>query len=1741
MTPDGTGRPWVAEVLASGLHTRVNARAPAWLVACVVACVIGASPPLQAETIENTAYVHYEDPDSGTVTSLVSNTVVTEVLPVPTPAELEFRRYDPDLPDGSTLPFDGGMCQVGDSFVPLPAVEDLDGNPVDGDGRTDEAPGFYAGEPIMIVVRDLNRNADPLAREYVQVEITTSTGDAETLQLRETGPDTAEFAGAIQSVVMPPAATPYDCILSLEDQAEIVARYTDTDFPLDTVARAVSGYAPLPPDRAILRLEQTVSRQVVERGDFLQYRLVVRNIHTAPATQVRIDDVLPPGVRYRGGSLRVGAAADRLPDPEIAADGRSFSIPVGTLAGGASETATFVAEVGAGAQGPELANGAIARGALDITSNPTETVVRMERALATGRFTIIGTVTLGSCEAADAGGERAPPVGVPGVRLMMEDGTFVSTDEQGAYHFEGVRPGTHVVQLDLPSLPPGTQPVRCRQDTRFAGRTGSQFVEGQGGSLQRADFTLARKAPERGEVGVRLLVPAPGRLAIEADVGKAPVDDLRLIAMLPTGAKYVAGSATADGAPTADPQVTGNAVVFEPGDTGANWRKRFEFSIEGATCEAGEAVAKALASFKYESRPERTPAAELRWPCGPPDGGPAASDRATTTVAIAPEGAMASPYAEQMRVRAGILSDIEADGGGDVDWFEGQAPGRDWVFPGPKHNPRAPTTRVVLKYQPGDKVVLRVNGVEVPALNFDGTTSNPAKTIAIGVWRGVDLVEGDNLLQAEIIGAGGDVVATLERTVHYANGVARAELVPEQSILVADGIHNPVIAVRMLDKSGHPVRAGVTGEYSISPPYMAAIGAGAAQNRRIVGLDRAGPTWRIEGDEGIAYIELAPTNTAGSFTLGFDFPGAERAQQIEGWLKSAPRDWVVVGFAKGSVGYETLADNMEPLPEGEDGSGMRGDGQVSFYAKGRVLGQWMLTLAYDSDKPTDELQRRGLLSAIDPQQYYTLYGDDTQQGYDASSSEKLYLKLERDQFYALFGDFQTGLDRNELSRYQRVLNGVKVEYRGPLFAFNGFAAETSQNFARDELPGDGTSGLYRLTHAGLLVNSERVRIETRDRYHSERIVESRELVRHLDYDIDYDNGTLFFREPVPSRDFDLNPVFVVVDYETRGGAGEYLNAGGRASVRLMDGKLEAGATYIRDEDFGGRSRLAGVDARFRPSEADEIRAEYASTEGRNPAGARSGNAWLVEWQHRGDDYDLLAYARRQDPGFGLGQQNRSEGGMAKAGVQGRWRVDERFALQGEAYRLENLASGAVRHAARLEATYRGDGWGARAGLQWARDEAAGGKTAESRQVTLGANRALMDGRLELDARADFSLGGRNDSVDFPTRFQVGAAYRITQDFRILAQHEITDGEDRDTSTTRIGFEVSPWKNAKLRSTLNQSRISEYGPRTFAVFGLDQKFMVGEHWSFDAAIDSSRAFNESGREPLVVDPSQPIAAGGIRDGGALTEDFVAVSGGAAYRTGLWAWNARAEARHGDAERYGFTSSFLRQARDGVAFAAGLQAFSQGNADGSKGLLANAQLSWAYRPGGSRWSMLDKLEFRLDEIRGGAGQPVLGQATIAAVGDARSRRLVNNFVLNYMSDAWAGGEGGHEVLDLDQRSQLSLYYGSKYVLDSFGTDDYAGYTDILGAEWRYDLGPRLDVGLRASVLHSWRDHSVAYAFGPSLGFSPFDNAWVSVGYNLRGFHDRDFEQSHHTAKGAYLVFRLKFDQHTFGLDGPARAEH
>jgi uncharacterized repeat protein (TIGR01451 family) len=1754
-------------------RARAGAVRLGWLLGAALAVVVPGCAA--AASIFNTAVVSYRDASNpGQVITVKSNTVETPLLPAPTPASLQFLRYDPTASGASPTPIDGTQCRVaGGSFAPAPGVVGSDGQPVDPAApQADQADGYYVGEPAIVTINDPNRNADPSTREYTDVDLSTTTGDAETLRLQETGPDTGVFAGAIQTVAVPPAATQYDCELSLAAYAQSTARYTDTDFPLDALAVAAAGYAPLQ-THTVIRLTQSVSKDIVEIGDFLQYTLVVANSHDAPALNTRIRDVLPPGLRYRAGSLRVGNAAqpgdpDVTPaslqrgfstaattvmkapggmavanDPIIAADGRTFVFPVGNLKPGGSVTATFVAEVGAGAAGQHLVNYAIASANGALSSNETDTVVRMRESLDMTRFTIIGRVM----EDATCNTPPEKRTGVAKVRVLLEDGTYVATDANGAYHFEGVRPGTHVAQVDPASVPADMEVAPCLANTRFAGRADSQFVEAQGGSVVRADFFLRPKAPAAGSAGVRLRAESRAdglHYTIDLDGVDVPLSNVRAMLVLPAGTHYASGSTTVDGIAAADPVLTEGVATFNLGDPGTGWHRTITLllAVDGR-CPADGYAAKAIGMFESGGKRQQTPSAGASLGCGAPPG-PADSGRVAKTVTAAASGQAASPFAEQAKKRGEILDTITA-GGGKIDWLRGQAPGTDMLFPAPGYNPRAPVTRVVVKRAANQTVALRVNGEEVDQIRYDGTRSSADGSVVVDLWNGIALKDGDNTIQARILDASGATVQTLSRTVRYATVAASVQFVPEQSILVADGFTKPVFAVRILDASGHPLHEGLTGDYTLSAPYLPARNVDGDQQRAFAGLERSKPTWRIEGDDGIAYIELEPTSVAGNAILGFRFRSGGRKQQqeaqelqVQAWLKSAPRDWIVVGFAKGSIGYDTLKDNMRALQPGEDGKGVRGDGQAALYAKGRVLGKWLLTLSYDSGKPTDRLRNQSLLSTIDPGQYYTLYGDGSQQGYDASSARKLYLKLERDQFYALFGDFESGLGKTELSRYQRTLNGAKVEYHGPMVEFTGFAARTAQTYARDELQGDGTSGLYRLRRAGIVLNSERVRIETRDRYHSEQIIQSRDLVRHIDYDIDYDNGTLFFREPIASRDFDHNPNWIVAEYETRGTSEEYLDAGGRVGVKLMGDRLEAGVSYISDDGAQGRSQLAGVDARFRFSPSDQLRAEAAASRADRSNGDVDGNAWLVEWSHRTEALTLLAYTRRQAGAFGLGQQNATESGMFKAGVQGQYRVSPKFSLQGEAYRLENLGDGSTRNVAQAQVEYRGEGWKAKAGLQWAHDEAADGAVAESRQVTAGVTRTFLHDRLELAVQADFSLPGKNESVDFPTRVTLGAAYRINSAFRVVAAQEFTDGKDRDTSTTRIGFEAKPWKDATLTSTLNQSQISEYGPRTFALFGLDQKFTINKQWSVDAAVDSSQAFNQSGKAPLVVDPSQPVQAGGIRNGGALTENFVAVSGGVNYRTPLWAWNARVEARQSDSsDRYGFTTAFLRQVKDGVALAASAQAFTQRNADGSTGILANAQLSWAFRPLGSEWSMLDKLEFHYDGLQSGTGDSILGQATIAARGDARSTRLVNNFALNYASDAWRaedGGDGKGSVLDLYQRSQLSLYYGSKYVLDSYDGDDYAGYTDILGIEGRFDLTPRIDIGLRASILHSWSQHSYAWAFGPSVGFTPFTNAWVSVGYNIRGFNDRDFEASHYTAKGAYLVFRMKFDQHSLGLD-------
>lgn len=1572
------------------------------------------------------------------------------------------------------------------------------------------------------------------------------------------------------------------------------------DIPLDPAAAGQ------------LWIQKTAGKDRVSTGDFVPYRLQVENPDAAgPALGVTVTDRLPAGFRFRKGSLRLDGQA--AAEPLIAADGRTLTFQLGDLPAGAAREIRYVAEVGAGARPGDATNIAVAGSLQSLRSNEARATVRVEEAFFRSAAFLAGQVVVGAC-----GPETAvEPEGLPGARIYLEDGTYVVTDETGRYHIEGLASGTHVVQLDLDSLPPQYEVLPCEPNSRFAGRAYSQFVDLQGGTLWRADFHVGLRPKPRGEAAIALDSRLQGETVtyrLPLQVGGVSLRNLRLSVLLPKGMEYVAGTSAMDGTPIADPGGAGGALTYRLGDFPAGRETALTLRGRTTTEAAGELATRAVLVFDGpEEKNQRTPMAEnlllhridtsreslpeiILRPSFPslgaelspadkaqieqlaeqlrgldilhvaavghtdsiriaqhnrrfyPDNAALSEARARSVVrylgealGLPPERISisgvgeTSPIADNateagralnrrvevriqcekvsgktdlrlLKDQSGVLR-VETVGqrpgealsvpGASVSrlpagdamptydkaWVEKAQAGLEWLWPQADFGPPIPSLKVAVKHHPQQKLSLVLAGREVSPLTHEGTLQNAAGTVAVSLWRGIGIEEGDNRFELLVRDGTGEVTTRLEKSIHYSGPPVKVVLAPEQSALLADGKSLPVLAVRLTDRDGFPAREGVVGDFAVDPPYAAREKKEAVT--REVEEQNSRPQFLV-GPNGVALIPLEPTTRTGEVVLRFRL--AEYDQEVRAWLKPGARDWILVGLAEGTAGYNTLSGNMEALPSGAEDD-LYDEGRLAFFAKGRVKGDWLLTAAYDSDKPDRREER--LFQTIDPDTYYTLYGDATQQGYEASSASKLYLKIERDQFYALFGDYDTGLTVTELSRYSRSLNGLKTELDNGRFALRAFASETSQTFVKDEIHGDGTSGLYRLSRRDLLINSEKVRIEVRDRFRNEIILSSRPLVRHLDYNIDYAAGTLFFKEPITSRDEAFNPIFIVVDYEAADSGDRDYTWGGRGAIRLLDRTLEVGGTVVHEGGAGRAGDLYGLDTLWKLNETTELRAEVATSDSEFAGETRDGAAWLTELAHRGPELAGRLYYRELEEGFGLGQQQGSEAGARKFGVDAAWRLRERLHLEGLAYRQTSLDTDAQRDVAELAVRYQAERYGTRFGLRQATDKLGDGTVRRSTQALLGGNLAVTR-RLTLRAEHEQALAGNDASRDFPTRTLFGADFRLTEQVTLFAEQEITRGEHRDTEGTRAGLKATPWSGGQLHTSLER-QTGEYGPRMFALYGLKQTWQATSRWSFDAGLDRSQTVTKPGDVPLDVDT--PPAAGG-------REDFTAVSLGATCRTEKWSWANRLEFRDAETEdKWGLFSGLVGEVREGLGLSARTQIFLTDGATAEK-TDGEVRLGLAYRPIASRWIILDRLDFLFEENRGEAF-------------DFDSWRLVNNLHANYKPN---------------RRTQISLQHGAKYARETIEGDDYSGFTDLYGLEGRYDLTERWDVGVRGSVLHSWSSRLFDYSSGISVGCNVVENVWVSAGYNFIGFQDEDFSRADFTAQGPFVKFRLKFDQNS-----------
>ena len=341
------------------------------------------------------------------------------------------------------------------------------------------------------------------------------------------------------------------------------------------------------------------------------------------------------------------------------------------------------------------------------------------------------------------------------------------------------------------------------------------------------------------------------------------------------------------------------------------------------------------------------------------------------------------------------------------------------------------------------------------------------------------------------------------------------------------------------------------------------------------------------------------------------------------YLEPEKRDWIIVGLAEGSAAYNSLKNKSVALSNGA-ADDLTSDGRVAFFAKGLIKGEWMLTLAVDTDK------RRGdrdgdFETHIDPNAYYTLYGDRSYTEYEAASRYPVYIKLEKKSFYAMFGDFNTNITEGKLTHYNRNLSGFKAEYLGAAFQATAFAAETNQGFTKDEIAANGTSGPYVLRNAPVLANSETITIETRDRVRADKIIGQRRLIRHLDYTLNNLTGEIVFRLPVDVSDSGFNPNVIVVDYESSSDSERNVTYGGRVQKQLRGGRVQIGSTFVHEggnaNNAGGSADMIGAEiiAQLRPG--TQMRAEYAYSSSKGASTPRrSASAYLAEVAHTSEKF-----------------------------------------------------------------------------------------------------------------------------------------------------------------------------------------------------------------------------------------------------------------------------------------------------------------------------------------------------------------------------------------------------------------------------------------------------------------------------------------------------------------------------------------
>lgn len=1449
------------------------------------------------------------------------------------------------------------------------------------------------------------------------------------------------------------------------------------DGNTQVLCEALHNHIPLDPGSASgLALRKEASKGTVEFGDFLDYALTLTNKTGLPVTGATFSDTLPPGLAYIMGSARLNG--------QVAADPAGgtgpvlvFSHPVLQLAPDASATVRYRVRVGVGAPTEgEAINRAIASSGT-FTSNLATHRLRISGGVFADDAYAFGKVYL-DCnrDAVQSGGQE---VGIPGVRLFLENGTSVVTDIEGKWSLYGLKPVTHVLRVDESTLPRGARLALL--DNRNSGEPNSRFVDARKGEFHKADFIVGtcddtamvaavqtRRAAlaRRGDLDGTLV-----NQRLDAEGKPVATGDLRALP--------ARGDSTPTGGASGATPVSPPLITLPP-------------SLMPATGASG-----------FTSSGADVPGALAR--------SPASSTPVPAANALVPEPAPGPIELEDMMPSLdNQLAFIELKDGDTVP---------------------SQTTNVRVKGVEGTRLLLAVNGQAVDERRVGKKAVLPINKLAAWEYIGVLLQPGANTLRLEMMDDMGNLRGTQQIRVTAPDKLARVEI-DLPAVARADERTPVAITLRLTDAGGVPVtaRTQVTLESD----------RGRWLNEDLNPME---PGTQIFMEGGTAELQLLPPGVPGDARIRVSTGNLVREVRLS--LLPELRPLIGAGIIEGVIDFTkrgTLKVGEEPAGAAfeQELSGMTGDvkgaraaGRAAFFFKGTIKGEYLLTAAYDSDKTS----RDRLFRDIRPDEFYPVYGDSATRSFDAQSTQKLYVRIDKDRSWLLYGDFTTASspEVRQLSQTNRSLTGIKHVYENGRARVTSYLSRTAQTQQVEEFQAVGTSGPYFLAPAGgeFVTNSENVEILVRDRNSPGTVLQVTPVTRFVDYTVEPLTRRILFTRAIASVDANLNPQSIRVSYEVESGGPEFTVAGADMQVKVSD-NLQVGIVSGRDGNPANPRKLAAATALAKIGDNTVFSGEVVST---TSALNGSGTGVRVELRHQDERLAASAQALKTTEGFDNPGAS-FPAGRVEATARAEYRVDATTVVRAEALSAKVLDAPSqrgisasvqkklgtatvveigVRHGDSNAASTSGFDYG-----QVSTYNGASGNVGAAPVTALGAATGAPDittvrARLTTDVpglpQARAFVEGEQDIEHSDRRvLAVGGNYALTDKTRAYGRYELISSlygpwaleAGRSSNTGILGVESSYMEGGRV---FNEYRIADSadGRSVNAAMGVRNTFAINKAWRLTAGIEHTREL------------------GTLRNSGntgtgyaATTGNSTAVIGGAEHLGERIKASLVAEARTGaDAATY------LLSAGVGAKIDEDWSLLSRAIISNSDGRGANAgndrqlgrfQIGAAWRPVDQNvWNALARYEHRFETVRGAgtaAGAAAIGAAALP--GEYSSDIVSAHINYNPRRGTYVAGRYAGKISRADDGSLSSTYWAH-----------------LLHARYTVDVSPDWDVGVQAGVL--WGKGGARKAtLGIETGWQAAKNLWLSAGYNFIGLNDRELAGADYTSRGLYLRLRFKFDE-------------